>query len=485
MKTVKKAKKSVLFALSECVPFIKSGGLADVGGSLPAALSDSGQADVSVIMPLYSAIPQKLLEGMEHVCDFHLKLGWRNKYCGIEKLEHGGVTYYFVDNKEYFFTDYLYGYGSYEAERFAYFNTAVLEALPHIGYTPDIIHCHDWQTGMIPALLKIKYTYSNPWNGIKTVFTIHNLKYQGVFDRNAAQDIFGLDMSYVNSGRIGHMGDLNFMKAALTYADRITTVSPTYAEEIMTAWAGEGLEMKLAERKKDVFGILNGIDVESFNPLTDPDIPSNYSAENPEGKKTCKEALLRECGLGHDANTPVLAMVGRLVPQKGLDLVERVLDEILSEDLRMVVLGTGDEIYASMFRHFSQLYKNKLKAFITFDVNLAKRIYAGSDMFLMPSLFEPCGLAQMICLRYGTIPIARETGGLKDTVFPYDEETGTGNGFTFINYNAHDMLFTVQRAVDIYERHPGIWKKMQKNGMARDFSWTVSASRYIGLYNAL
>ncbi len=485
MGSAKKKTKEILFAVSECVPFIKSGGLADVGGSLPAALAESEDVNVSVIMPLYSAIPENLLEGLEHVCDFYLRLGWRNKYCGIEKLVHQGITYYFVDNRDYFFTDYLYGYGSYEAERFAFFCTAVLEALPHIGTAPDIIHCHDWQTAMIPPLLKTRFEYSNPWNGIKTVFTIHNLKYQGVFNRNAALDLFGLDISHVDSGRIGHMGDLNFMKGALTYADRITTVSPTYASEIMTPWAGEGLDSILLERKRDVEGILNGIDVESYNPRNDPAIESGYSAENPEGKRICKKALMKECGFTGSPGTPILGMVGRLVKQKGLDLVERVLDEILQEDIKMVVLGTGDEIYSSMFRHFSSLYRNKLAAFITFDQNMARRIYAGSDMFLMPSHFEPCGLAQLICLRYGTLPIARETGGLKDTVFPYDEETGKGNGFTFTNYNAHDMLFTIQTAVDFYKKRPGVWKKMQANGMKQDFSWKVSAKKYIRLYDQL
>lgn len=485
MSVVKKKPKEVLFALSECVPFIKSGGLADVGGSLPAALAQTKDVNISVIMPFYSSIPKHLLNGIEHVCDFYLKLGWRNKYCGIKKLIHKDITYYFVDNREYFFTDSIYGYGDYDAERFGYFCVAVLEALPHIGMQPDIIHCHDWQTAMIPPLLRIRFAYTKPWDGIKTVFTIHNLKYQGVFNRYVASDLFGLDISFVDSGQIGQMGDLNFMKGALTYADRITTVSPTYAKEIMTPWAGESLDEKLLERKNHLYGILNGIDAESYNPKTDLDIAARYSAENLKGKKICKQALMEECGFTGSQESPIMSMIGRLTSQKGLDLVERVIEEILQEDIKMVVLGTGDENYASMFRYFSQQYKDKLTAFITFDQKLARRIYAGSDMFLMPSLFEPCGLAQLICLRYGTLPIVRETGGLKDTVFPYDEQSEGGNGFTFTNYNAHEMLFTIQSATSLFKKRPDAWKKMQTRGMNQDYSWKVSAQEYNVLYNQL
>jgi len=485
MSNAVKEKKQILFALSECVPFIKSGGLADVGGALPVALNRKRNLDVSVIMPQYSAIPHTLLKKIEPVCSFDVYVGWRKKYCGINKLKYRGVTYYFVDNRDYFFNDYLYGYGDYEAERFAFFNIAVLEALPHIGLSPDIIHCHDWQTGMIPALLNIRYAYSSPWDKIKTVFTIHNLRYQGVFDANRAPDYFGLDRHFVDSGLIGHENALNFLKAALTYSDRITTVSPTYSKEIMAPWGGENLDYKLAEREADVVGILNGIDEKLNNPSKDIDLPAEFSSEDLTGKKICKKVLLKESGLPEVKNTPLIGMVGRLTSQKGLDLVEHVLEEILQENLQLVVLGTGDKKYANMFLDFEAKYPGKLKAFITFDSALAKRIYAGSDIFLMPSLFEPCGLAQMISLKYGTLPIVRETGGLKDTVFTYDENTVTGNGFTFAAYNAHDMLFSIKRAVDFYRNKKEIWQGMQRRGMNTDFSWKISASHYADMYLSL
>ncbi|MBN2559131.1 MAG: glycogen synthase GlgA [Clostridia bacterium] len=480
-----KPRKEVLFALSECVPFIKSGGLADVGGSLPFALNRKKSVRVSVIMPQYSAIPADMLGELEHVCHFDLSLGWRRKYCGINKLVHRGITFYFVDNRDYFSSDYLYGYGAYEAERFAFFCTAVLEAIPRIGISPDILHCHDWQAGMIPALLKIRYSTQSPWNKIKTVFTIHNLMYQGVFNQSLASDMFNLDVSHVTAGRIGNGGDLNFMKAALTYSDKITTVSPSYAREIMTPWAGEGLDSKLVERQGDVSGILNGIDERSYDPSSDPELAANYSPGNLSGKYACKKALLAECGFPDDDNVPVMGMIGRLVSQKGLDLVERVLEEILMSGVSMVVLGTGDRRYSSMFQDHAARHPGRMAAFITFNNGLARRIYAGSDLFLMPSLFEPCGLAQMISLKYGTLPIVRETGGLRDTVFPFNETDGTGNGFTFHDYNAHEMLYSIQRAVRIFKTRPGDWLRMQTRGMRQDFSWKTSASEYVSLYLSL
>ncbi len=482
MSKATKEKKQILFALSECVPFIKSGGLADVGGALPIALNRKRSLNVSVIMPQYSAIPHTLLKKMEHVCSFDVFVGWRKKYCGINKLKHRGITFYFVDNQDYFFNDYLYGYGDYEAERFAFFNIAVLEALPHIGLNPDIIHCHDWQTGMIPALLNIKYASSSPWDNIKTVFTIHNLRYQGIFASYLALDYFGLDRHFVDSGLIGHDNALNFLKAALTYADKITTVSPSYSKEIMTRWMGEGLDYKLAERQGDVIGILNGIDENLNNPEIDSDIPANFSANDLSGKAKCRKALRKEAGLPEKNNIPVIGMVGRLTAQKGLDLIAHVLDDILKLDLQLVVLGTGDDKYSDMFREYSLKHPDKLSAFITFDSALAKRIYAGSDMFLMPSLFEPCGLAQMISLKFGTLPIVRETGGLKDTVFSYENSTGLENGFTFTNYNAHDMLFSIELAVNTYKTQKAAWKKMQITGMNTDFSWKVSATHYTSIY---
>lgn len=482
MDSSEKKKTRILFALSECVPFIKSGGLADVGGALPIALNRKKSLDVSVIMPQYSAIPHTLLKKLEHVCSFDVYVGWRKKYCGINKLKYRGVTFYFVDNRDYFFNDYLYGYGDYEAERYAFFNIAVLESLPHIGLSPDIIHCHDWQTGMIPALLNIRYAYSAPWDKIKTVLTIHNLRFQGVFDANRAPDYFGLDRHFVDSGLIGHNNALNFLKGALTYSDRITTVSPTYSKEIMTTWGGEGLEYKLAERHADVLGILNGIDEKLNNPEKDIDLPYSFSSKDLSGKEKCRKELRKEAGLPDKKNTPLIGMVGRLTSQKGLDLIEHVLEEMLQSDLQLVVLGTGDRKYGEMFKSFAEKYPDKLSAFITFDSALAKRIYAGSDMFLMPSLFEPCGLAQMISLKYGTLPIVRETGGLKDTVFSYDANTGKGNGFSFAAYNAHDMLFTIKGAVALYKEDKDTWEKMMVGGMQSDFSWKASANHYMEMY---
>lgn len=482
MENIKTGKKQILFALSECVPFIKSGGLADVGGALPLALNRKRDLDVSVIMPQYSAIPKNLLKDLEHVCSFDIFVGWRKKYCGINKLKYRGVTFYFVDNEDYFLNDYLYGYGNYEAERFAFFSIAVLESIPHLGLEPDIVHCHDWQTAMIPALLNIKYASSFPWDKIKTVFTIHNLMYQGVFDPNLAPDLFSIDRHYVDSGLIGHNHDLNYLKAALTYADKITTVSPTYAREIMTPWAGEGLDYKLAQRQNDVYGIINGIDEKLNDPRFDSSLPENFSIDDLSGKLKCKKALRIETGLPDLKNTPIIGMVGRLTSQKGLDLVEHVLDEILLENLQLVVLGTGDDKYSSMFKKYAYKYPEKLAAFITFDSALAKRIYAGSDIFLMPSYFEPCGLAQMISLKYGTLPVVRETGGLKDTVFYYNKTTGMGNGFTFSAYNAHDMLYTIRLAVKYYTENKDIWKQMQITGMSTDFSWKFPAAQYHKLY---
>lgn len=482
MESIKKEKKQILFALSECVPFIKSGGLADVGAALPLALNKKRNLDVSVIMPQYSIIPKELLKNLEHICSFDLYVGWRRKYCGINKLIHRGVTFYFVDSEDYFLNDYLYGYGSHEAERFAFFCIAVLESIPHLGINPDIIHCHDWQTAMIPALLNIKYASSAPWDRIKTVFTIHNLMYQGVFDPNLAPDLFSIDRSYVDSGLIGHKNDLNYLKAGLTYADKITTVSPTYAEEIMTSWAGEGLDYKLAQRRNDIYGIINGIDIKLNNPENDSYIPANFSKDDLSGKSICKKELRKETGLPELKNTPIIGMVSRLTSQKGLDLIEHVIEEILLENLQLVVLGTGEEKYSEMFKRYADKYPEKLAAFITFDSSLAQRIYAGSDMFLMPSYFEPCGLAQMISLKYGTLPIVRETGGLKDTVFYYNKNTGIGNGFTFSAYNAHDMLYTIKLAVKYYMENKDIWKQMQITGMSTDFSWKIPASEYAGIY---
>jgi len=482
---MKDGKTQILFAISECVPFAKSGGLADVGGALPLALNRKRSVRASVIMPEYSSIPHEYLDKMEHVTHFEIKLGWRKKYCGINKLKHRGTTFYFIDNKDYFGADYLYGYGDYEAERFAFFSIAVLEAIPYLDEIPDIIHCHDWQTAMIPVLLKNRYAFLGIYEKTKTVFTIHNLRFQGMFNPDLMPDFFGFERQMVDDGRAGTNGALNFMKGALTYADAITTVSPTYSEEILTIWGGEGLEQALASRKQDLYGILNGIDHTIFNPAKDPGIEANFSLDDISGKYKCKSALQEEAGLPLREKVPLIGMIGRLTSQKGLDLVEHVMNDIMADDLQMIVLGTGEKRYSDMFQYFQQLYPEKIRAFITFDSGLADRIYAGSDMFLMPSLFEPCGLAQMISMAYGTVPIVRETGGLKDTVDSFNSDTGTGNGFSFSHYNAHDMLYTIRRALKYYEEYPAVWKKIQESGMKQDFSWKASASNYVDLYTSL
>lgn len=482
---MKKRKIQILFALSECVPFAKSGGLADVGGALPLALNRKRSVRASVIMPQYSSIPDEYLNKLEHITHFEMDLGWRKKYCGINKLIHRGITFYLIDNKDYFDTGYLYGYGDYEAERFAFFSTAVLEAIPYLDEKPDIIHCHDWQTAMIPALLKNRYALVDSWSNIKTIFTIHNLRFQGIFSPDLLPDLFNLERSMAEGGKIGNSTAMNYMKGAITYSDMITTVSPTYSEEILTSWAGEGLEGALKDRSEDLYGIVNGIDHTFFNPAKDKLIEANFSPSDLSGKAVCKTALQREAGLPVDPDAPLVGMIGRLTSQKGLDLIDRVMDDIMGENLQMVVLGTGDKNFENMFRFFSGLYPKKLKAFITFDLKLAQKIYAGSDMFLMPSLYEPCGLAQMISMSYGTIPVVRETGGLRDTVMSYDSDTGMGNGFSFAYYNAHDMLFTIKRALKYYNDSPEIWEEMQLRGMNSDFSWKASASEYVELYKKL
>jgi starch synthase len=478
-------KIQVLFALSECVPFAKSGGLADVGGALPLALNRKRGIRASVIMPQYSTIPPQYLEQLEHVAHFNIKVGWRTKYCGINKLVHRGTTFYFIDNQDYFYTDYLYGYGDYEAERFAFFSIAVLEAIPYLDDKPDILHCHDWQTAMIPVLLKNRYALVETWRNLRTIFTIHNLRFQGVFGPSLLPDLFDLERILADDGRVGNGGALNFMKGAITYSDLITTVSPTYSKEILTQWGGESLEHALAERKDSLHGILNGIDNLSFNPEKDNTIAANFSSDDLSGKKTCKAALQKEAGLPVKPKKPIIGMIGRLTSQKGLDLVERGMNDIMHEDLQMIVLGTGDRRYAEMFEYFQKLFPDKLRAYITFDAGLANRIYAGSDMFLMPSLFEPCGLAQMISMAYGSVPIVRETGGLKDTVNSYSSETGKGNGFSFAYYNAHDMLYTIRRALEYYYKYPDEWDIIRLTGMKQDFSWKVSASNYVNLYREL
>ena len=474
----------VLFAASECVPFVKTGGLADVAGALPPVLKQRG-VDVRVILPLYSAIADTWKKQMKLECEFEVELGWRRQYCGIKSIEYQGVIFYFVDNHYYFGRDYIYGLGGDEYERYGFFDRAVIDAMRHLDFQPDIVHCHDWQAGMIPALLKIQYQHVPFYANMKTAMTIHNLQYQGVFGIKDVQDTLGLGDGLFTSDKLECYGCANYLKAGLVYADEITTVSKSYAEEIQTAYYGERLEGLLRARRDQLWGIVNGIDVDDYNPGTDARIYHLYSPETIFDKAANKEGLQRELGLNVDPDAPVVGIISRLSHQKGLDLIEAVIRELMDTGIQLVVLGMGDAKYTDLFSWAESAYPGRVAARFAMDHQMAHRIYAGADMFLMPSLFEPCGLSQLIALRYGTVPIVRETGGLRDTVLSYNEYTGEGNGFTFFNYNAHDMLFTVRRAVDYYRNHKDVWYTLQMRGMTGDYSWDHSAGEYVKMYEKL
>ncbi len=470
---------NVLFASSEVFPFAKTGGLGDVAGSLPKAISKLG-VDIRVVLPNYKSIPQQYKTDMEYIGYIFVDLSWRHQYCGIFKLVHEDVTYYFLDNEYYFGRNDLYGDFD-EAEQFTFFSKAIIEMLPLIGFKPDIIHCNDWQTGIVSLLLQANYK-QDYFSKIKTVFTIHNLKYQGIFPKQVLSDLMNVDWQYFTTNGIEYHDCVNFMKAGLVYANSISTVSPTYSQEIKTDFYGEGLMEILLQRSGDLYGILNGIDYERNDPKTDSRIYTNYSADNIALKYENKKKLQEELGLPVRPDVPVIGIISRLTPQKGFDLIECVLEEILQMDLQLVLLGKGDEHYKYVFENAAYWHKDKVSANITFSDTLAQRIYAGSDMFLMPSLFEPCGLGQIFSFRYGSVPIVRETGGLNDTVLSYNDETGAGNGFTFANYNAHDMLNTIRRAVDFYYNRKDIWKLIVERGMRADFSWDKSAKEYKRMY---
>ena len=472
---------NILFSASECVPFCKTGGLADVVGSLAPVLRQKGH-DVRVVLPLYRATEKQYGSQLHHELDFEVNLGWRRQYCGVESLVYQGVTIYFIDNKHYFGREYIYGAGNDECERFGFFCRAVLNMLPLLNFQPDVIHAHDWQSGMIPPLLRIQYAHLSFYANIKCVYTIHNLQYQGIFPIHLFKDLFGLYDDVFTADKLEHYGCASFMKGAIVYADEITTVSPSYAEEIQTSYYGERLDGMLRSKRTHLSGILNGIDTEEYDPATDPLIPFHYSQDDMANKAKCKEQLQKDLGLKVCSDVPVIGMVGRLSNQKGLDLVDRVIGDLLSQDVQLVVLGMGDAKYFNLFSWAEQNYPGKVAARFQMDHQLAHRIYAGCDMFLMPSQFEPCGLAQMISLRYGTIPVVRETGGLRDTVLSYNEYNNAGNGFTFFNYNAHDMLNTLQRAIHFYQKKKNTWKTLQSRGMQGDYSWVHSAQTYLKLY---
>ncbi|WP_339241563.1 glycogen synthase GlgA [Paenibacillus sp. FSL F4-0243] len=470
----------VLFAAAEAHPFIKTGGLADVIGALPKALKGAG-VDVRVILPKYRGIPEKFTSKMEHLTEVYVPIGWRNQYCGIEHMVYDGIPVYFIDNEYYFGRDGIYGYMD-DGERFAFYNRAVLECLPAIDFQTDVLHCHDWHAAVIPMLLQGHYRHNPFYSEMRSVFTIHNLLYQGVFPYEVLGELLGLDSSYF--GGVEYYGNVNFLKGGIVYSDRVTTVSPTYSEEIRTPYYGYGLDGLLNARADVLSGIVNGIDTKSYNPATDTSLVTRYRS-NLAKKTENKLALQEELGLPVDANIPMVAMVTRLVDSKGLDLLTRVLDELLyKDDIQFVLLGTGDESYERWFKEAAWRYPTKLSSQILFNDALSRKIYAASDIFLMPSKFEPCGISQLLALRYGSIPVVRETGGLNDTVQAYNEESGEGNGFTFSNYNAHDMMFTLRRAISLYKQ-PEHWKKITKNAFAGDYSWNVSAQQYIDIYNEI
>ena len=479
--------KNILFAASEGVPFIKTGGLADVVGSLPKCL-DKENYDVRVILPKYVCMKPAMKDIMEKVTHFYMDFNWKSVCVGVLKAEVEGITYYFIDNEEYFNGPKPYSdNGLFEIEKYAYFSKAVLSVLPLIEFQPDVLHCHDWQTGLIPVFLKDSFCKNPFYENIKTMFTIHNLKFQGKWSPAAVQRITGLDWSYFNSyEKLEAYGDANLLKGGLVYADTISTVSDTYAEEIQTAFFGEGLDGLLRYRSKDLVGIVNGIDYDDFNPETDKHIEAPYSVADFKEKKVLnKLALQKELGLRQSADKMMIGIVSRLTDQKGLDLIECVLDELCQDDIQLVILGTGEERYENCFRHFDWKYADKVSANIYYSDPLSHKIYASCDAFLMPSLFEPCGLSQLMALRYGTVPIVRETGGLKDTVEPYNEYESKGTGFSFTNYNAHEMLNAIRYAERIYYDKKREWNKIVDRAMAADFSWNVSAKKYQEMYDWL
>ncbi|WP_102338500.1 glycogen synthase GlgA [Collinsella provencensis] len=482
-------KLHVAFASAEAAPFVKTGGLGDVAGSLPHALKAAG-AEVVVLTPKYDTIAQEYKDRMEHLCDFYVPLGWRNEYCGIERLNHKGVDYLFLDNEHYFSRGYPYGFFD-DGERFAFFSKAIVESLQYLpnvieGFTCDVLHCNDWHTAMAPVFLREFYQASPLYRNVKTVFSIHNIAFQGQFSAKVLNDILGLAHVPAAAFQLTCGPDaINYMQGALNYTDSITTVSPTYAEEIKTPEFGEGLDGLLRRRAPILQGILNGIDVEGFNPATDSRIAANFTVNDRSGKAICKAKLQEELGLEVRDDRPLMVMVTRLTRQKGMDLVTYALDRILSGGVQVAVLGTGDAEYENALRYFEHKYPGTMAARIQFDPALSQRMYAAADLFLMPSLFEPCGLSQIIAMRYGTLPVVRETGGLKDTVIPYNQYTGEGTGFSFANFNGDELGDTVFRAARLFWDDRKAFDQLVTNAMKQDFSWTRSAGEYLAVYHNL
>jgi starch synthase len=473
----------VLFAASEAAPFIKTGGLADVMGALPAQLRRQG-VETALVIPKYEAIAEKYDDQMETVYTGEVDLAWRKQYLGVQKIVVNDVPVYFIDNEYYFKRSGLYGYYD-DAERFAYFSKAVVEMLPHIGFKPDIIHSNDWHTGLVGVYLKEVYQKDPFYADMKSVFTIHNIKYQGIFGREVVEDVLGLPMELFDDGRIENSGCVNFLKAGMNYADHITTVSPTYAGEIRYPYFGEGLDGFVRMCAGKLSGIVNGMDENTYNPATDPYIPYKYDVSNVFTQKPLdKEALQKELGLPQDRRKPMFAMISRLVEAKGLDLVTFIMDELMQEDVQFVVVGTGDQKYEQALQALDNRYPDKVSVNIRFSEELAHKVYAAADMFLMPSRYEACGLSQMIAMKYGTVPVVRDIGGLKDTVQNYDKFSGEGNGLKFTNFNAHELLFTAKKGLGFYEEDQ-LWEKLVKNAMTTDNSWKKSAKAYEELYETI
>ncbi len=476
----------ILYVAFEADPFVKTGGLGDVAGSLPRAIA-GGDTEIRVILPKHRSITDRWQKKMSPLFSGTVQLGWRNQYCGIDEMHHQGMHYYFVDNEYYFNREPIYGYED-DGERVAFFCRAVLETLQDFthmgGFCPDLLHCNDWHTALIPVMQKENYRNAAPYRDIKTVFTIHNLKYQGIYSHTLLNDMLHLAGNEGAAQNLDYDGCLNFMKGGILYSDKVTTVSPSYAREIQTPYYGEGLDAILRNRKEDLTGILNGIDTELYDPAKDPLLYQTYGADF-NGKVENKKALQQELDLPVLAETPLFTIVSRLVEQKGFDLLAHILEEFLQEEVQFVIVGTGDKKYEGLFAHFAWKYRDKLRALLQFDNGLAHKAYAAGDVLVMPSKFEPCGISQMIAMRYGTLPLVRETGGLKDSVKPYLPGREDGDGFSFPNYNAHELLFKMKDAAHLYRNERALWHRLMANARRRDFSWMHSAAAYRSLYREL
>ena len=474
---------NILYVTSEAVPFCKTGGLADVAGSLPQSLAANGDR-VSVILPLYQSVADAWRDRLHFERYTYVRLAWRSLYCGLFSYERQGVTWYFVDNEQYFKRPELYGYYD-DGERFAFFCRAVTELLPLLPEKPDVVHCNDWQTALVPIYIRDKAVREEFYKSVRTVITVHNIEYQGRYGRETVEDLFGLDAGWFTGGTLAFDGDVNLLKGAIVTADAVTAVSPTYAQELKYAYFAHGLESVMQMVEGKLHGVLNGIDMERYDPASDPNLTANYSLRRMAGKAKDKAALQRMMGLAERKDTPVVAMVSRLVSHKGLDLVCETLDYLMEKDMQLVVLGKGDGKYESFFSWAQAKYPGRVAVHLGYSESLAMQIYAGADLFLMPSKSEPCGLSQMIAMRYGAVPIVRETGGLKDTVHAYEAWNGAGNGFSFTNYNAGDMCYVIGEAVDLYHQKPEAYKALRKRGMAEDFSWARSAKKYREIYDSI